>query len=86
MPYPIADWGVFEATANTQLGRSLEEEGVALIAQSLLDRLDDLSGNESNEERSDPEDGVVPEATFSGQEFSLLLNFTASLTLNHSRV
>lgn len=59
--YPIDGWGVFEATQNTWLNQSAEQEGVALIAQSLLDRLDDLSGNESNNKRSDSEGEDIPE-------------------------
>ncbi|KAF7971706.1 hypothetical protein HWV62_20057 [Athelia sp. TMB] len=64
--YPIDGWGVFEATQNTRLNQSAEQEGVALIAQSLLDRLDDLSGNESNNERSDSEGEDIPEVVVPG--------------------
>lgn len=50
---PIADWGVFAATENTYLNRSQEEEGVALLAKSVLDRFEDLSLDGSGDERSD---------------------------------
>lgn len=55
---PIADWGVFAATENTYLNRSQEDEGTALLAQSLLDRFDDLSLDGSSDERDD--EGGIP--------------------------
>lgn len=67
--YPIDGWRVFEATENTQLDRSVAQEGVALIAQSLLYRLDDLSGDESNDERSESEGEEIPEVVVPGAYF-----------------
>lgn len=64
---PITDWGVFAATENTYLNRSQEDEGIALLAQSLLDRLDDLSIDGSSGERSDEDDTPVYGDTPPGQ-------------------
>jgi hypothetical protein len=40
---PVEGWGLFEANGDTDLALSLEQQGIALIAQSLLDRFDELS-------------------------------------------
>ena len=50
-PIPgISGWGLFEAHGDTELDLSAEEQGIALIAKSLLDRFDELSmGSEDNE-------------------------------------
>jgi hypothetical protein len=59
---PIPKWGLFEVHGDTDLALSAEEQGIALIAQSLLDRFDEMSvGSEDDEvERSD--DGAENEA------------------------
>ena len=58
---PVYGWGQYIINEDTQLARSAEEEGIALIARSLLDRFDELSGDESEQERSDVEDEEVHE-------------------------
>lgn len=57
---PIYGWGVLSASDATQLDRSAEEEGVALIAQSLLARFEELSNEASDDERSEAEDEEDP--------------------------
>ncbi|KAG6915323.1 hypothetical protein DXG01_012129 [Tephrocybe rancida] len=49
-------WNLFEATKDTQLAPSAEQQGVALVAQGLLEQLDAMdlpSDNETSEERLD---------------------------------
>ncbi|KAF8220185.1 hypothetical protein L208DRAFT_1417052, partial [Tricholoma matsutake] len=43
------DWNLFEANEDTDLAQSAEQRSVALIAQGLLDRLDELSEDELDE-------------------------------------
>lgn len=51
-------WNLFEATEETNLGRSAEEEAVALITQGILERFDELvySSDDEPMERSDDGD------------------------------
>jgi hypothetical protein len=85
-PYPMAvhpsqgfspphhagiDWNLFEANEHTRLDESPEQRGVALIAQDIIDRFEQLSANSMDEleERSDvePIDGLEPvEAVVAG--------------------
>ena len=46
-PIPIEGWGLFEANEDTKLAMSVEQQGIALIAKSLLDRFEELSDVES---------------------------------------
>lgn len=62
----IEGWGLFSAGDATHLNRSGEEAGVALIAQSLLARLDALSDEETDDERSEEGDGECREPIISG--------------------
>jgi hypothetical protein len=63
-PHAGIDWNLFEANEHTDLDESPEQRGVALIAQGLLDRLDQLSASSMDEleERSDiePIEGLEP--------------------------
>ena len=67
-PTPIEGWGLFEANDNTDLALSLEQQGIALIAQSLLDRFDEISvGSVDNgDERSQVDEDEVPEPIVQG--------------------
>lgn len=61
---PIEGWGIFEANEDTDLAMSLEQQGAALIARSLMDRLDELSDDGSvdrDAERSQVDEDEVPE-------------------------
>jgi hypothetical protein len=60
---------VFEANKDTDLALSLEQQGIALIAQSLLDRFDEISvGSADNEdERSAVDEDNVPEPIVPGK-------------------
>ncbi|KAF7965797.1 hypothetical protein HWV62_41769 [Athelia sp. TMB] len=69
----IEGWGLFSAGDATHLNRSGEEEGVALIAQSLLARLDELSDEETDDERSEEGDGECREPIISGHESTFSL-------------
>jgi hypothetical protein len=68
-PIPIEGWGLFEANEDTDLALSLEQQGIALIAQSLLDRFDEISvGSADNEdERSAVDEDNVPEPIVPGK-------------------
>jgi hypothetical protein len=72
---PIEGWGLFEVHEDTELQESLERQGVALVAQSLLDQFDELSiGSADNEEeRSDINEDNVPEPTVAGKSLHLPL-------------
>jgi hypothetical protein len=61
-PFPIEGWGAFEANENTDLALSLEQQGVALIARSLLDRFDEFSVGslDGDDERSKVDEDKVP--------------------------
>jgi hypothetical protein len=65
--FPVEGWGLFEANEETNLALSLEQQGIALIAQSLLDRFDELSVRSADDgaERSEDDEDEVPEPTFS---------------------
>lgn len=58
---PVYGWGQYSMNENTELTRSAEEEGIALIAKSLLDHFDELSGDESEQERSEVDEEEAPE-------------------------
>lgn len=58
---PTYGWGLYAVNENTTLARSAEQEGIALIAKSILDRFEELSGGESEQERSDVDEHEVPE-------------------------
>lgn len=63
---PIEGWGLFEAYGDTDLPPSLEQQGIALIAKSLLDRFDELSADE-NAERSEVDEDEMLEPVISGK-------------------
>jgi hypothetical protein len=67
-PSPIEGWGLFEANDDTDLALSSEQHGIALIAQSLLDRFDEISvGSVDNgDERSEVDEDEVPEPILQG--------------------
>ncbi|KIM87978.1 hypothetical protein PILCRDRAFT_3689 [Piloderma croceum F 1598] len=62
-PLPLGGWGLFEANERTDLAMSSEQQGVALIAQSLLDQFDKLSVGSADEgaEQSEIDKDEVPE-------------------------
>ena len=66
---PIEGWGMFEANEETDLAMSLEQQGVALIAQSLLDRFDELSVGSADDdaERSVVEEDAIFEPILAGK-------------------
>jgi hypothetical protein len=68
-PLPFEDWGLFEAHEDTELSVSLEQQGIALIAQSLRNRFDELSIGSADEgdERSDVDEDEVIDATIAGE-------------------
>jgi hypothetical protein len=68
-PLPLGGWGLFEANERTDLAMSSEQQGVALIAQSLLDRFDELSIDSADEgaEQSEVDKYKVPYATLAGK-------------------
>jgi hypothetical protein len=70
----MIDWNLFEATEDTYLSSpSMDQQGVALIAQELIDRLnsqdDEIGSEDEDEERSDGnnEQEVVAEPTITGK-------------------
>ena len=68
---PIPGWGLFEVHGDTDLALSAEEQGIALIAKSLLDRFEEMSvgSDEAAEERSDDEAGnEIPEPIITGKK------------------
>ena len=69
-PLPLGGWGLFEANERTDLAMSSEQQGVALIAKSLLDRFDELSVGSADEgaERSEVDEDEVPEPTLAGKQ------------------
>lgn len=73
-PASMIDWNLFEATEDTYLSSpSMDQQGVALIAQELIDRLnsqdDEIGSEDEDEERSDGnnEQEVVAEPTITGK-------------------
>jgi hypothetical protein len=69
-PAPIPGWGLFEAHGDTELALLAEEQGIVLIAKSLLDHFDEVSvgSEEEEEERSDEEENNnVPEPIVTGR-------------------
>ena len=70
-PIPIEGWGLFEANEDTDLALSSEQQGIALIAKSLLDRFDEMSvgSADNNDERSEVDEADVPEPIVSGKCF-----------------
>ena len=75
-PLPLGGWGLFEANEITDLAMSSEQQGVALIAQSLLDRFDELSVGSADEgaEWSEIDEDEVPEPTLAGKQASLFVS------------
>jgi len=73
-PFPIEGWGAFEANENTDLALSLEQQGVALIARSLLDWFDEFSVGslDGDDERSKVDEDKVPR-NFSWLDLSYLI-------------
>jgi hypothetical protein len=73
---PFEGWGLFEAHKDTKLTESLEKQGIALIAKSLLDRFDELSvgSADDEDERSVVNEDEVQEPTVAGN-ISFCLNF-----------
>lgn len=69
---PIYGWGQFTVNENTELAQSAEQEGVALIAKSLLDRFEELSGDESEREWSEVDEEEIDEPIVTGTSSSLL--------------
>ena len=68
-PFPIEGWGLFEANEETDLAMSAEQQGIALIARSLLDRFDELSVGSADDdaERSVVDEDEVPEPALAGK-------------------
>lgn len=58
---PVYGWGQYTVNEDTKLVQSAEQEGIALITKSLLDHFDELSGSESEQERSDVDKQEVQE-------------------------
>jgi hypothetical protein len=73
-PAPIEGWGLFGANEDTELAMSLEQQGVALITQSLLERFDELSVGSAEDadadERSQVDEHEVLEPTVAGKSLS----------------
>jgi hypothetical protein len=69
-PSPTAGWGLFEAYGDTNLALSAEDQGIALIAKSLLHYFDEVSvGSEDDgDERSDDDTNEIPEPIVTGQQ------------------
>ena len=65
---PIEGWGLFEANDDTDLASSLEQQGIASIARSLLDRFDEISVEslDNGDERSEVDEDEVPEPIVPG--------------------
>jgi hypothetical protein len=65
---PIEGWGLFEAHGETDLATSLEQQGITLIAQSLLDWFDKMSidSEDNNEEQSEVDEAETPEPILPG--------------------
>lgn len=71
-PFPIEGWGVFEANDDTDLALSVEQQGIALIAQLLLDRFDEISveSADNEDERLEVDEDDVPEPIVPGKSRS----------------
>lgn len=73
-PAPVEGWSMFEANEDTELAVSLEQQGVALIARSLLERFDELSVGSAEDadadERSQVDEVEVLEPTVAGKSLS----------------
>jgi hypothetical protein len=69
-PSPLGGWGMFKASEDTDLAMSSEQQGIALIAQSLLDRFDELSVGSADDgaERSEVDEDEVPEPSLAGKQ------------------
>jgi len=67
---PLGGWGVFEANKRTDLAMSSEQQGIMLIAQSVLDRFDELSIGSADKgvEWSEVDKDEVPEPTLAGKQ------------------
>lgn len=52
-PEYTIDWNLFEATEDTDLAHSADQEAVALIAQGLIERLDQLSLENISEDEAE---------------------------------
>jgi len=68
-PVPIEGWGAYQANEDTDLALSLEQQGIALVAQSVLDRLDEISvgSADGDDERSAVDEDDVPEPIVPGE-------------------
>ena len=73
-PASMIDWNLFEATEDTNLSLpSMDQQGVALIAQELINLLnsqdDEIGSEDEDEERSDGEDEqeAIIEPTVTGK-------------------
>jgi hypothetical protein len=66
---PVEGWGLFEANEDTDLALSSEQQGIALIAKSLLDRFDEMSvgSADNDDERSEVDEADVPEPIVPGK-------------------
>ena len=73
-PMPVEGWGLFEASEETDLALSLEQQGIALIAKSLLDRFDEISigSADDEDERSEVDEDEMPEPTVIGKSALLI--------------
>jgi hypothetical protein len=70
---PVEGWGLFEANDNTYLAQALEQQGIALIARSLLDRFDEISVGslDDGDERSEVDEDEVPEPIVPGMRIPI---------------
>jgi hypothetical protein len=73
------DWNLFEAHEDTHLAQSAEERGVALIAQGILERLDQISMSSEDklDERSEVDSIMSQEPVMEG-----LFSFGCRLSFN----
>lgn len=72
-------WGLFGNNDDTELVASLEVEGAAAIARSILQRFDDLS-DDSEEERSDVDEREIPEPVVASLSFRFHISHAQILT------
>lgn len=79
-PDAVLDWNLYEATEDTELDLSAEQQAIALISQQLLDRLNDAninSDDDDDEERSDEEPEPIAEPVVSGMSVDFIVSCTA---------
>jgi hypothetical protein len=77
-PLPFEGWGVLEAHGDAKLTESLEKQGIALIAKSILARFDELSigSADNDDEQSVVNEDEVQEPTVAGIQ---IISFTSVL-------